>query len=204
MAQFVKRHVRKRGPERRQEILEATLKLISEHGVETATVARIAEAVGVTPGALYRHFHSRAALIAEAHRLANERSVDLIRSAGGEDELRWMEEAGRSHAAWAQEYFNTVVRPFFMELASAPDPEVPDRLVIRNFASFQAIMEMAEEAKSKGLIRPDVSPEDVAWAFHMVIWTEDIALMAGDHQAVLDGTFHRLLVRLLDSFRAEV
>jgi AcrR family transcriptional regulator len=204
MAQYVKTHVRKSGPERRQEILDATMKLIGEHGMEAATVGRIAAVVGVTPGALYRHFHSRSALVAEANRLANQRSVDLISASSGADELEQLENAGRAHAAWAQEYFNTVVRPFFIELASAPDPEVSDRLVIREFASFRAIVEMAEKAKEKGLIRPDVAAEDVAWAFHMVIWAEDMALMAGEHQAITGGTFQRLLARLLDSFRAEV
>ena len=56
IARYVKEHVRKSQPERREEILDATLRLISEHGIEGTTVARIAEAVGLTPGALVPAF----------------------------------------------------------------------------------------------------------------------------------------------------
>lgn len=34
------------------------------HGIQALTMARIAEAVGLTPGALYRHFRSRAEIVA--------------------------------------------------------------------------------------------------------------------------------------------
>lgn len=37
---------------------------MAEHGIQALTMARIAEAVGLTPGALYRHFRSRAEIVA--------------------------------------------------------------------------------------------------------------------------------------------
>ncbi len=63
MPSYVKRYVRKNQTERREEILDATLELLGQYGLEGTTVSRIAAAVGLTPGALYRHFESRAALI---------------------------------------------------------------------------------------------------------------------------------------------
>lgn len=204
MASNVKGHVRKRGAERRQEILEATMELISKAGVEGVTVARIAEAVGITPGALYRHFDSRASLLFEAHQLANQRSADWVGSSHEADVLKRLESVGSTHAAWARAHFATVVRPFFMELASTPDPNAPDRLPsFEAFRSFKDISLMVEQGKAAGTVAPDVIPEDVAWAVHMFAWTEDIALMAGEERALREGVLLRNLHRLLESFRAK-
>ena len=199
MSSYVKRHVRKSGEERRQEILDATLFIISEKGLEGATVSRIASAVGLTPGALYRHFDSRATLIAEANRLANARAMNWTSSSDNPDILQRLEELGATHAAWAGDNFNTVVRPFFLELASGPDDA--ERLSVTGFGSFRAVVDLAEEAKSRGLIREDVLAVDVAWALHMFAWTEDIAVMAGATEALEDGILRRNLKRMLDSFR---
>jgi AcrR family transcriptional regulator len=203
MEQRVREHVRKSQTERRQEILDATLELISQHGVEGVTVARIARAVNLTPGALYRHFDSRAALFAEAHRAANQRSVDLVDACPGTEVLKRLENVACAHADWARENFNTLIRPFFMEMASAPDPGVPDRLRFMNFKSFQAVVEMAEEGKRRGEIRPDVVTEDLAWALHMLFWTEDLALMSGEADAEVLAALRRNFKRMLDGFRAD-
>lgn len=203
MVRYVRRHLRKTGLERRQEILEATLEIISRHGLEGATVSRIATTVGLTPGALYRHFDSRAALIAEANKIANERALSWMESSAEPDALRRLERIADSHAAWSRENFSTVVRPFFLELASTPQGEGPDRLTLADFRSFKAAMEIAEEGKRQGVLCPDVPAEDVAWALHMFAWAQDIALMAGAEEAVTNGVIRRNLQRLLDSFRMD-
>jgi AcrR family transcriptional regulator len=202
MTSRVKEHVRKHGPERRREILEAALEIISERGVEGATVSRIAGAVGLTPGALYRHFPSRAALISEANKVANERALNWVESSAEPDVMRRLEKIADAHLAWTRENRSTVVRPFFLELASTSGADGPDRLMLADFKSFTALTELAEEGVRQGVIRPDVLPEDVAWALHMFAWTQDIALLAGAEEAVDDGAIRRNLQRLLETFRA--
>ena len=201
----VKKRVRKAAAERRQEILDVTLKIVSEHGVEGATVTRIAAAVGLTPGALYRHFDSRAALLTEANKLANELALSWVESSAQPDPLRRLEELGETQAAWSRENFSTVVRPFFLELASTPvqEGESAARLIFTDFKSYRAAVEIAEEGRRTGVIRADVPAEDVAWALHMFAWAQDVALMAGAERYVDDGTLRRNLRRMLESFRAE-
>jgi AcrR family transcriptional regulator len=203
MARYVKEHVRKSQQERREEILEATLQLISEHGIEGTTVTRIAEAVGLTPGALYRHFESRGALIYEANRVASDRALGWVRSSNAPDMLRRMEELANRQAAWAKQNFDTVVRPLFLELASplVEDPNL--RLTYADFKSYNTLVELAEEGKREGTIRDDVPAEDVAWAVQMFAFQQDLAILAGADEFVEGGTFLRNLKRLLDSFRAE-
>jgi AcrR family transcriptional regulator len=57
---------------RRREIAAAVLRLIGERGAPALTAATIAEAVGVTPGALFRHFESVDAILSAAVALAIE------------------------------------------------------------------------------------------------------------------------------------
>ncbi|MCX8031910.1 MAG: TetR/AcrR family transcriptional regulator [Thermoleophilia bacterium] len=201
MERRVRTYIRKSGEERRREILEATLRIITENGLEGATISRIAAAVGMTPGALYRHFPSRAALITEANQSANVRAMDWIASSSHPDILRRLEELVDNHAAWAKENFNTVIRPFFLELASS-STEI-DRLSIENFGSFQAIVQMVDEGKARGCIRKNVPSEEVAWALHMFCWAEDLAMMSGATEVVDTGLLRQCIKRYLGTLRAD-
>ncbi|OFW57591.1 MAG: hypothetical protein A2133_03410 [Actinobacteria bacterium RBG_16_64_13] len=203
MSSYVKRHVRKSQTERREEIIDATLKLLGEYGLEGTTVSRIAAAVGLTPGALYRHFESRTALINEANMVAGERAVNWIAASNEPDMLRRLEELGNTHAAWAKANLNTVVRPFFLEVAAPQQPDLGGQMTLPLYKSFQALSDLAEEGKRQGTIRPDVPSQDVVWAMFMFAWVEDIAVLMGAGQFVIDGTFARNLKRMLDSFRPD-
>jgi AcrR family transcriptional regulator len=51
---------------RREEIAVAALRIIGERGIASLTTTALAEEVGVTSGALFRHFASREAMLQEA------------------------------------------------------------------------------------------------------------------------------------------
>jgi AcrR family transcriptional regulator len=59
--------------ERRAEIAAAALRIIGERGLPSLTTATLAAEIGVTSGALFRHFDSREAILAESVRHAVER-----------------------------------------------------------------------------------------------------------------------------------
>lgn len=65
---------RKPTDERRREVADAALEIIAQKGISTLTTASIARAVGLTPGALFRHFAS----IEEILVLAVDRAVDEL------------------------------------------------------------------------------------------------------------------------------
>ncbi len=62
--------IRKSGPERREEIAKAVLRIIGERGVASLTTTALAKEIGVTSGALFRHFVSREAMLQEAAQYA--------------------------------------------------------------------------------------------------------------------------------------
>jgi len=203
MPSYVKRHVRKSQSERRQEIIEATLELLGEYGLEGTTVSRIAATVGLTPGALYRHFESRAALLAEAQKVARERALSWIDTSNEPDILRRLEVLGHTHAAWMKDNLSTVVRPFFLQLPFSQQGDLAGLLTPNLFETYQAFVDLAEEGKLQGSIRADVDSTDVAWSMLMFAWVEDIALLLGAEQFMDDNTLARNRKRLLDSFRPD-
>ncbi|MFT7487248.1 MAG: AcrR family transcriptional regulator, partial [Candidatus Paceibacteria bacterium] len=69
---------RKTSPERRQEIAHAVLELIGKRGASSLTAATIAESVGLTSGALFRHFDSTEAMLEAAVDLAIERARECF------------------------------------------------------------------------------------------------------------------------------
>jgi AcrR family transcriptional regulator len=57
---------RKSSAVRREEIAVAALRIIGERGIASLTTTVLAEEIGVTTGALFRHFASREAMLQEA------------------------------------------------------------------------------------------------------------------------------------------
>ena len=55
--------IRRRPKDRKDQIVEAARQLIVARGYRNVSMADIAEAVGITAGALYRHFSNKAVLL---------------------------------------------------------------------------------------------------------------------------------------------
>lgn len=73
LTNMTKPATRLRRADRRAQIAAAALDLIGEEGIQALTAARIADRVGVTSGALFRHFESREEILAEAVETAHAR-----------------------------------------------------------------------------------------------------------------------------------
>ncbi len=72
---------RSRGDATRERLLEAAVELLEEGGYAAASVAAIAARSGVSAGALYRHFPSKAELFVEVFRGAAEKELAALREA---------------------------------------------------------------------------------------------------------------------------
>jgi AcrR family transcriptional regulator len=129
---------------RQSQILDAARDLLVSDGVEALTVGRLAQALGIKPPSLYKHFPSRraleAALIAEgleAHALAMEATAGTL------------EAFGRAYRAFAREnpqlYRLMTERPL-------PRDELPEGLEARAAAPLVAATGDADVARA-------------AWAF---------------------------------------
>ena len=73
--------VRRPSDARRREIIDAARQVITEHGMQALTIGNLARAVGVSEGAIYRHFRGKKQILAGLiedidHRLSLQ--IDLI------------------------------------------------------------------------------------------------------------------------------
>ena len=70
--------MRKNREERRIGIATAALRIVGEYGVEGTTMARIADAVGISAPALYKHFSGRTEVLEAAMDLLLSRVVSWL------------------------------------------------------------------------------------------------------------------------------
>jgi AcrR family transcriptional regulator len=73
-----------RRPDRREEILEAALAVFAERGYTGASIAAIAERVGLTQQGVLHYFPSKDRLLAEVLRLRDQRNLDVVLLPGQE------------------------------------------------------------------------------------------------------------------------
>nr|WP_113864750.1 multidrug efflux transporter transcriptional repressor AcrR [Brenneria salicis]NMN92331.1 TetR family transcriptional regulator [Brenneria salicis ATCC 15712 = DSM 30166]RBP67671.1 TetR family transcriptional regulator [Brenneria salicis ATCC 15712 = DSM 30166]RLM32358.1 DNA-binding transcriptional repressor AcrR [Brenneria salicis ATCC 15712 = DSM 30166] len=71
------RKTKQQAQETRQQIIDAALRVFSEHGVSATSLADIAAAAGVTRGAIYWHFKNKAELFDEIWTLAESKINDF-------------------------------------------------------------------------------------------------------------------------------
>jgi AcrR family transcriptional regulator len=91
----------------RQALVDACLHLIDEKGPQGFTLTEAAREAGVTPAAVYRHFHGRDDLIAEAARQGYDIFADLMEHAfdrGRPSALAAFEATGRAYLAFARRF----------------------------------------------------------------------------------------------------
>ncbi len=175
---------RKPAAERREEIVKAVLRIIGERGLTSLTTTTLAEEVGVTSGALFRHFASRDAILQEAVRYALgriegtfpdaslpavERILQLarnrVRVLGSDPGLAWLL---RSEQAYL----------------TLPEDAV-ERLRDLVEQSRRYLLDAIREGASQGSIRDDIEPEvllvPVMGTIHALVG------MTGVHQLATGG-----------------
>jgi AcrR family transcriptional regulator len=107
-----------RQPERRQELLDATVEFLLDHGVRGFSLGAVAEAVGTSPRMLVYHFGSKAQLIdagvGEARRRQRELFGSWLSPRPGTSYPRVLEQAWRSLETDDAQRYNR----FFAEVAA--------------------------------------------------------------------------------------
>ncbi|MEU7995254.1 TetR/AcrR family transcriptional regulator [Micromonospora sp. NPDC049060] len=69
----------------RERIIAAALEIMAEHGYAGCSVAAVAERAGMATGSVYRHFPTKADLVAEVFRTASQREVDAVARAAASE-----------------------------------------------------------------------------------------------------------------------
>jgi AcrR family transcriptional regulator len=181
------------GAERKKRIIEATVEMVAENGVQGATTARIAAAAGISEKTLYAHFASRRDMLIAALDVVFDRSRANFIRRGGANVLEDLRRAGQAH--WPSEH--EFVYPLFEFFASPPQAGLREELKARHETSIKLLVDLVEEGKAQGVIRADVDSEQVAWEILSFYWAEDVAYMLGFDEFASSGRSRKMLDRLL-------
>lgn len=157
--------VRKRlgADERREEIIRVTLELAAKQGVDDVTTQDMAQAMGVTQGAVFRHFPSKDAIWLAAMQWVRDRLMAVLgRAAGaGRDPLDALQRMFFAHIDFIAGH-PAIPRMLMSEHLHARSPMLR-RLVSEIMLGFeQKIAGLLEDAKARGLAHPDLDTHAAA------------------------------------------
>jgi AcrR family transcriptional regulator len=145
---------RARAADVRERIVRSALDLLAEGGYAAASVQAVARRAGVATGTVYRHFPSKADLVAEVFRRASQREVDTLTSVGAD-----LAPAERI-AAWVEIFARRALAEptrAYALLAEPVDPAVEaQRLVFR-----RAYADLFAAALREGVESKELAPCDV-------------------------------------------
>jgi AcrR family transcriptional regulator len=191
---------RRPGSERRAQIVQETLRLVAKHGLAGASMSRIADAVGISNAALYRHFDSREDILIAAHDILIERVFAWLRLSPAGDVMDRLREMGASHARIFSQDIEGFNAPMFQFISWIPKDRVRDHVVRRRVEMLRWYADLIEEGKTQGSVRSDIETDLVVSELFAWIWWEDLSYLEGlDTETTLKGSadmFARLLARI--------
>jgi AcrR family transcriptional regulator len=177
---------------RREQIIEASRKLIMKYGSEHVTVRRIAAEIGISEGALYRHFKSKKEVLLFLIRHIEENLIDdLQKRSSGKNILGTLENTLRNHLS-SMEQRKGISFLVIAEIISLGDKELNTRVleVLRKYISN--IKKLLVEGIKTGEIRKDIDPEMVATSFFGTMQGLITIWALGNYNFVLEKKFSAL------------
>lgn len=143
-------------------LIETTITLIEEIGVEKVTVREVAKRAGVSAGAPFRHFKSKSALMTAVAEQALERLFEAVRSAQDpelqDDPLAQLEQIGLGYLTWVRDnptHFQIVSN---RKLIDFPGSELSNNL---NAQIRVNMVELLTRARDNGQLAPELDIDTV-------------------------------------------
>jgi AcrR family transcriptional regulator len=178
----------------RGQLIDVTLRVILEQGVDAVRIDDIVAEVGVTKGSLYWHFEDREALVKAAltehiRRLSAETltgvSEALDESSGQDDYL------ARVAPFIADPYDAEQVRDRWEKLAILVEtrnhPELLEMMRDVQGRNIDLFVELMTQAQKAGVLRQDLDPRAVAAALNAMYLGSNVIDMLGDSAPTPDA-----------------
>jgi AcrR family transcriptional regulator len=159
------RPLRKRlgADERREEIIRVTLELAAKQGVDDVTTQDMAQAMGVTQGAVFRHFPSKDAIWLAVMQWVRERLMGVLgrAAATGRDPLDALERMFFAHIDFIAAH-PAIPRVLLSEHLHGRSPALR-KLVTEIMLGYEAkIAGLLNSAQTQGLARGDLDTHAAA------------------------------------------
>ena len=151
----------------RERILRSATRFFAEQGFSSTSMPAIAKASGVTAGAIYKHFKSKADLLFEVTRRALESIPFFIQASQREHDAATLP----SLAALYTQPELKLLRQLSIELHSAAtkDAKVKRAISVSNELTIKWVTGLIAAAQTAGTIDPKLNPVLAASAFSVFI-----------------------------------
>ena len=150
-------------PDTATKILRAAHRLFDREGADAVTMRRVAERVGITPMAIYRHFPNREALL---KRLSddsfNTSARKWLESAEDDDILQRLYRTQENYLDYALEHPHLFDHAFSVRRDDAR--RFPEDFRERQSPTLNVVADLLAEGMHQGVLRHD-DPWDVAMTF---------------------------------------
>lgn len=188
--------------QRRQQLIEAAVRLIGSRGLDGTTVSKISAEVGLSEMAAYRHFSSKEEMLMEASSYLLGRILEWLDSSTNPSIINRLLEIGERHLEMLSSDLDMYTAPYmqFLTMSRSDDP-LHHHVAENNNRMKEKIASLAQEGVAEGSIRADVDP----WLFthEFVGWflAEDIHCLTD----LRDGTFSPSShLRMLDLILSDI
>jgi len=152
---MVKRNMNKIS--RHQQIADATRKLIVKHGSEYVTIRKIAQEVGVTEGAIYRHFPSKKSIMTfMAENIADNLLGDISKAKDATStNLEALDATLKNHFAAIEQRRGIAFR-VIAEIITQGDKQLNKKVAAILDRYINALQDMLSQGVATGEIRDDI------------------------------------------------
>jgi AcrR family transcriptional regulator len=149
---------------RQDDIIHESLALIAEHGVEGLTYRNLSERFGMSVPAFYRHFASKADILAGILDYLQEVSRGVFESAeaGGADTL---DRLGLVLTGYAQRFAEDggLAAVLFADEIGGTDRALQERVLLHMDENRDRLTALLSDAAAAGLVRSDVPAKRLAF-----------------------------------------
>ncbi len=185
--------------ERRKQIVDAVLQVVSECGVPGATTARIAKAAGVAEGTLYLYFGSRSGMLSAALDAILAQMLELVRASSEQDPVERLKDIARRHSDLMGTERGGFAVPWVEFIAAGPQVGLRDAIADIQRRAFEALREIVEEGKATGRIRADQDSDQLAWCWLSFAWAETMGCLMGLNEFLERRPSYQMLEAALDA-----
>lgn len=183
----------------RERLLDAAARLFERKGYEGATVAEIAREAGVTSGAIYAHYPSKAELLVDALRVHSERATASVLPPGTTADVPTLLSAlGRRLDTRELEVTALLVEAL---LAARRDAELAQVLAAALGRRERNMAALIAEGQQAGRLVGDMSP-DAAARFALMLSLGSMLVRSLDMPVTDSSDWSTFIDRLVDGFTA--
>jgi AcrR family transcriptional regulator len=184
-------------------IFAAARELFDKDGAEGVSMRRIAEKVGITPMAIYKHYPDKDALL-NALMLDGfavwEARVEALKAA---EPLAWLQAMGEAFLDFALDEPRRYEAAFLLKASAAR--RYPGDFVAGRSPVISKLMAQVEQAKARGLVA-DIPTIDITISFTALVQGLVDMYRAGrfSDEADFRAAFRKALVHCIQSFREKL